>query len=474
MKKKFIAKTAYVLMLCLAISSVAFTSSVDVYEQYYQGLFETIDMLYYRDLGFNNIQGTALNGVMENLNEYSCFVLNDNDNPINSGAGVFLEKIRNGLRVVSVLPDTTASAAGIKSGDVITLIDKMSTSVMSEDAFNYYISSNGSALINYIDMETGFTKSTVLEADTTGGRDVEFVYLDGAGYIRINSFSEFATARFKGILESMKTLGNTRLILDLRSLYSMNIEDAAKIADSLVSRGTIAEVKGKTYNAATKVVDFEIAVLIDENTVGAAEAIAMAVSGTVYGQESKGYAVYTKSYPVFNEESYAYYSNMSGETELSRIFNYLKSRNIEIEDTDITGYLNIVESGIKSGNRKLINENNNAKPDIYVTDTEMGYLNYTPGSYMIDIERDYREGSVNYDIYIAKKILGFLGFFNGEYNVVYNNEFTDAVNRYKSVMGFIEDGVLDMDTQSSLNTYSMKTAVSEDECVKQALSGFEN
>ena len=82
MKKKFIAKTAYVLMLCLAISSVAFTSSVDVYEQYYQGLFETIDMLYYRDLGFNNIQGTALNGVMENLNEYSCFVLNDNDNPM--------------------------------------------------------------------------------------------------------------------------------------------------------------------------------------------------------------------------------------------------------------------------------------------------------------------------------------------------------------------------------------------------------
>lgn len=474
MKKKIIAKTAYILILCLAVSTVAFTSSTGVYEGYYQGIFEAIDMMYYRSLGIDNITSSALNGAMSNLDEYSCFVLNDSEEAIGSNAGIFLEKVRGGLRVVSVLPDSSASRAGIDAGDTITLIDKMSTAVMSADAFNSYIIGNGSALIVYTDVESGGSKSVELEADTTTGRDVEFVYLDGTGYIRINRFSEFATDRVRGILESMEVLGNNRVILDLRSLYTMNIEDACNLAEPLIPGGTIARSAEKTYNARSKKVNFEVAILVDDKTTGAAEAIAMAVPGNVYGQSSNGSAVFTKKYPVFSEASYQYYSDLSGRTDLNSIFNYLKSRNVEIKSSDITGFLYIVESGIYGSNQKRIGDDNRVDPDVYVSNIEMGYLKYTPGSYMIDIERDYSNGSVNYDIFIAKKILGVLGYFDGENNVVFDEEFASAVNDYKKVMGFPEDGILDMDTQSSLNTYSMKTAVYSDDCVREALSGFDN
>ncbi|MBN1624417.1 MAG: hypothetical protein JXN10_00535 [Clostridia bacterium] len=474
MKKGIIIRSAYILILCLAVSTVAFTSSTEVYEDYYQGIFEAIDMMYYRSLGIDNITSYALNGAMENLNEYSCFVLNDTEESINSNAGIFLEKVRSGLRVVSVLPDSSASRAGMKAGDTITLIDKRSTAVMSPEAFNSYIVGNGSALIVYTDGETGVSRSVTLESDTTSGRDVEFVYLDGTGYIRVNRFSELSTERVSRILESMEVLGNTRVILDLRSLYTMNIEDACNLADLLVPQGTIARSGEKTYNASTKKVNFEVAVLIDDKTTGAAEAVAMAVHGKVYGQSSSGNAVFTKKYPVFSEVSYKYYSDLSGQTNLNSIFNFLKARDIDIEPSDITGYLNIVESGIYGSNNQRISDKNRVEPDVYISNTDMGYLKYTPGSFMIDIERDYSIGSVNYDIFIAKKILGFLGLFNGEYTVVYDEEFASAVNNYKSIMGFPEDGILDMSTQSSLNTYSMKTAVNNDDCVREALLGFDN
>ncbi|HPQ46269.1 MAG TPA: S41 family peptidase [Clostridia bacterium] len=474
MNRRLIIKAAYILVICLLVSSVGFTSSSGVYEGYFQGLFEVIDMMYYRELGLDNIKGMALNGAMENLNEYSCFVLNDSEVRVNSNTGVFLEKVRNGLRVVSVLPDSSASDTGIEAGDTIILVDKMSTAAMSEDAFNSYVIGNGSALVIYIDKDTGSSRSVVLESGTTAGRDVEFVQLDGAGYIRVNRFSQFATDRFRGILEAMKALGNTRIILDLRSLYTMNIADACNLAEFLVSGDTMARTKEKSYNATAKDVGFEVAILVDEMTTGAAEAIAMAIPGTIYGQSSNGYAVFVRKYPVFTERAYEHYSEVAGTFEVKSIVSYLKSHSIELWDHEVTGYINIVESGIFAGNMMLINDKNRVVPDVYVEDTDMGYLNYSPGAYMIDIERDYRMGGVNYDIFIAKKILGFLGYFDGTYNVVFDDEFEQSLNEYKRTMGFPVDGVLDMGTQSSLNTYSMKTAVSEDECVKEALSGFLN
>lgn len=471
-KRSIMFKTAYILLLCLLISSVAFTSSADVYEGYYQGIVEFVDMLYYRDIGVDGLTGITLNGAMRGFNEYSCFVLNDSKTASTASSGVFLEKVRTGLRVVSVLPDTTAYEAGIRAGDTITLLDKMSTAAMSENAFNSYITENGSGLVNYIEGSTGLTKSAFLKADSKTGRDVEIVYLEGAVYIRVNRFSDFTTDRIAGIIESMKELGFSNAVLDLRELHTMNIEDAAGVADLFMTGGNIARTRKQTYNASYKKEVIDLAVLIDDNTVGAPEAIAIAMDATIYGQDSEGYAVYTGQYPVFSRTMFEKLREETGYTEVARIINYVSSHRLVIEDSDIAGHLNIVESGIYASNRKLIGPDNKPVPDVYLEDTEMGYMNYSPGAFEIDIERNYEEGAVNYDVFIAKKILGFLGYFNGEYDVVFRTEMKESVNEYKTAMGFEPDGILDLDTQASLNTYSMKTAVSNDTCVKAALAGF--
>lgn len=474
MKKGLIIKTVYILVLCISISTVAFTSSADVYEGYYQSIFDVIDLMYYRGIGINNIRSTALNGAMTGMNEYSCFVLNEQIEEPNSNTGVFLENVRTGLKVVSVIPDSSAFNAGIEVGDTIILIDKMNTAVMSEDYFNSYISGKNSALIRYIDYETGEINSAVLESDTTSGRDVEFVYLENAGYLRINRFSEYTTDRTAGILESMKKMGSKNIIVDLRSLNTMNLDDACAFADLLIPSGTIARSGSGTYNASYKKIKLEIAVIVDDKTTGAAEAVAMALPGTVYGVDTVGYAVYANSYPVFSQHAYDFYVNLTGKTEIPDIVRYLERRDIEIKDSLVTGFLNIVESDVYASNRRRINKDNFCIPDVTVEDTSMGYNNYSPGAYVIDIERNYQEGSLNYDVFIAKKILGLLGFYSGEYNVQFDKNMVDAVNEYKLSMGFSADGVLDIDTQAALNTYSMIATVNEDACVKIALEDFAN
>jgi murein L,D-transpeptidase YcbB/YkuD len=58
-------------------------------------------------------------------------------------------------------------------------------------------------------------------------------------------------------------------------------------------------------------------------------------------------------------------------------------------------------------------------------------------------------------------------------NVVFDGEMTTAVNIYKKSVGFAPNGILDMSTQAMLNTYSMKTAVLNDNCVRAALADID-
>ena len=217
---------------------------------------------------------------------------------------------------------------------------------MTEEDFNKYIVENGRAVVVYRDGKNRSTKSVVIEPGTFTGRDMEFVSLGSVGYVRVNRFSEDAASRFADILQAMESLNRTGLIIDLRSLYTMDIENASRFIEPVVSRGLIARVKDKTFNASMKEIPFETAVLVDGSTTGAAEVVAKAVNGTVYGSETPGYAVYVKSYPMLTKAAYERYSGQTGRVDPGNLWNYLKATNSTLSENEVAGYLKIVESGV--------------------------------------------------------------------------------------------------------------------------------
>ena len=474
MKRKLLLKTIYVLCVCLLIGSFAFSSSsISVNEEYYNGLYDFIDMMYRNDLGIDMIMGASLNGVMDKMSPYSCFELvGTGDNESYSGIGANLEKVRQGFIIVSVNPSSPAFEAGLQSGDVIHRVDKQNASAMGIETFKAYMEGKDSILIEVISKETGYINTIRIKTEPDYRNDVDYVILDNSGYIRVNAFSIDTADIVKGILGSLDSLGIDSLILDLRNLVSMNIKDACAVAELLSPGGTMARTKAGTFNTRKKDVDFNVSVLVNELTVGAGEVIASAVSSKVYGQTTAGEAYHIKRYPVFTEEAYLRYFKETGREKITGILNYLNARGIEISDKDISGYLNLVESGVFNSVGQLISDKSPIEPDEAVENTAIGYMDYKPDGDMIKIRRDYAEGSVNYDVYQAKKILAALGYFNGAMDVVFREAMTEAVNDYKSDVGYPADGILDMSIQAMLNTYSMKTAVMNDECVMAAVNDF--
>lgn len=475
MKKSLFFKSIYVLLICLLISSLALSSSaLTVNEDYYDGLYSFIDMMYRNDLGIDSIMGASLNGVMNGLVSYSCFELSPGgENTSLYGIGANLEKVRDGFIVVSVNPSSPAYKAGLGTGDIIIRADKQNASAMGIGTLMEYLTDRDSVLLEVIEYKTGIINSVRVGTEPYYRNDVDYVILDEAGYIRINSFSESTDDVINGILVSLKALGMKDIILDLRDLTSMNIEAASAVAGLLSGGGTISRTKAGTYNVRKKEVEFEVRILINEKTAGAGEVIASAVPSVIYGMETAGMAYHIKKYPVFTEAAYAKYSKETGTQKITGILNYLNARGMEINDSEIAGYLNIVESGVFNSAGRLISSSTTISPDIVIDDTAIGYMDYVPGNGMIDVRRNYSKGNSNYDIYLAKKVLSALGVFNGTMNVVFDDDMAKAVNDYKKSVGFPADGILDMSTQSMLNTYSMKAAVLNDNCVKAALSDIE-
>lgn len=472
MKKKLFYKTIYILTLCLLAASLAFSSSsITVNENYYEGIYSFIDMMYRNELGINGIMGASLNGVLDGMPQYSCFeIFHDNTSEASAGIGANLEKVRNGFIIVSVNPSSPAFKAGLITGDVIYRVDKQNASAMSISSFKAYLAGKESVLIEIIDPVSGGISALRIDTEPDYLNDVDYVILDNAGYIRLNSFSKTTTDVVRGVVGSIKALGFKDIILDLRNLTSMNITEASSVAGLLSPGGTISRTKSGTFNVKKNDMYFNVRILVNEFTAGAGEVIAAAVPSVVYGQPTAGVAYHIKRYPVFTEDAYLKYSKQVGSDNIAVILNTLTARKIEISSDEISGYLNLVESGVFNSNGKLISKSNKINPDIMVEDTSIGYMDYKPGEGMIDIRRDYKEGSVNYDVFQAKKVLAALGIFNGNMTVVFGKDMTIAVNQYKKSVGFTADGILDKSTQAMLNTYSMKTAVLNDNCVKAAVS----
>lgn len=472
MKKKLFYKTIYILSLCLLSASLAFSSSsITVNENYYEGINSFIDMLYKSELGIDELMGASLNGVLTGMPEYSCFeIYNNNESEATAGIGANLEKVRNGFVVVSVNPSSSAFKSGLVTGDVIHRVDKQSASAMSISSFKAYLAGKESVVLETIDSVSGIVTSFRIKTEPDYQKDVDYVILDNAGYIRLNSFSETTSDVVAGILGSIKALGFRDIILDLRNLTSMNIAEASAVAGLLSPGGTISRTKAGTYNVRKTEMYFDVRILVNELTAGAGEVIAAAIPSVVYGQPTAGAAYHIKKYPVFTEAAYLKYSKEAGSENIAAIISYLNARKIEIAENEISGYLNIVESGVYNSSGKLISKNNKINPDVVISDTSIGYMDYEPGEGIINIRRDYAEGSVNYDVFQAKKVLAALGIFSGDMTVVFGQDMTIAVNQYKKSVGFPQNGVLDKSTQAMLNTYSMKTAVLNDNCVKAAVS----
>ncbi|MCR5599258.1 MAG: S41 family peptidase [Ruminococcus sp.] len=217
------------------------------------------------------------------------------------GLGLTLSKDESGyIRIDEIMPDSPVIEAGLKVGDIITLIDGID---VLEAGFDESVEAmrglEGSEIKltvrrGGIDKDYTFTRRSI-EMITVNGEMIT----DRIGYIQITSFKKNTPEQFVDTLERLTSNGAKAIIFDVRDNSGGLVSALSDCVDPLLPEGVIATAEYKDGHSETIVYSDEsslnipMVVLVNENTASAAELFAASlrdvggaalVGGKTYGK----------------------------------------------------------------------------------------------------------------------------------------------------------------------------------------------
>jgi carboxyl-terminal processing protease len=231
-----------------------------------------------------------------------------------SGIGAQLGKdADDNLEVIAPIAGTPAEKAGVKAKDIISSINKESTTNMSiESAVKKIRGEKGTSVELEIVRNKKDRLTLKIVRDDITIPSVTAKKLDsGIGYIQVSQFSTDTAELVESEAGKLKQQGVKSLIVDLRSNPGGRLEAAVKMADLWLPSGKtiLQEKQGQT------VIDTHIAndrnnllqgmptvVLIDEGSASASEIVAGALhdnkAATLIGTKSYGKGVVQQVLPL--------------------------------------------------------------------------------------------------------------------------------------------------------------------------------
>ncbi len=384
-----------------------------------------------------------LKAAMHSLDDYSDFYTyseyveyNNNLNRTFYGLGVSMQQAGEYVEIVDFVEENSlAEKSGFRIGDKISKVDGISVVGSSiTEVRNLIVGDLGTTVILTVlrdgkEIEITGTRTAVNNTTVSGG------VLEGKiGYIKIASFSSKTSAEFVEISEKLKSEGVKKVILDLRNNPGGLLSSAIEIAETIVPRGKIVDVKYRdetmdyTYYSALDSVPFEMVVLVNENTASSAEILASAVqdsgAGILMGEQTYGKAVIQ-----------SIYSLMNGMVFKLTIGQYITRNGHEIDHVGLEPDINV------SNYTKKIDTAGYTKFDFI-----------TPASV----------GSSGQNVKAAKERLAILDYYIGNLgNDVYNTDLADAIRAFQRDNNLADSGVLDVPTQIEIKEVfeSLETAV---------------
>ena len=229
------------------------------------------------------------------------------------GIGVEVKPDNRGLLVIRALRGGPAAEAGLKSGDVITAINRRSI--------------NGLPMAKSVDLIKGPSGSQVrLRLNDSGGssrsvtltrrrfrvwtvNDARLIPGSDVGYLNLSQFAQTSTQEVDQALQQLHSRGMKALVLDLRGNPGGLLTTCVDITNRFLPCGTIVSTKGRlsadnmhefaTFN---RTWDMPLVVLIDGHSASASEIFAAAIQdnkrGVVVGENSYGKGTVQTHFPL--------------------------------------------------------------------------------------------------------------------------------------------------------------------------------
>lgn len=225
--------------------------------------------------------------------------------------GIVLTRRFGYLMAVSTRPGSPAERAGIRPGDILRSIDGRHSRPLAAPIGERLLRGAPGSTVKLVVLRAGsepLDVSVVRERIAPTGPKAR-VLEDGAGYLRIAEFQPRVADEVRSEVESLKSAGARRIVLDLRGAAFGAPAEGVKVAELFVKGGVIAKLTSarageELFQGDPSRVVFEgpLAVLVDNGTAGAGEIVAGAIQdagrGDLVGEPTFGRAAAQKTVPL--------------------------------------------------------------------------------------------------------------------------------------------------------------------------------
>jgi carboxyl-terminal processing protease len=277
---------------------------------------------YVEEVSSEKLVTGAINGMIEQLDPHSAYIPPQQMKQVTEdfkgkfgGIGIEFDVMRDTIVVVAPLSGGPSEALGIKAGDRIVGIDgKSAIGTPMGDVPKKLRGPEGTKVS--VKIFRLYTNESLDFVITRG--PIPLYSLDAAimldkevGYVKLNRFAETTYDEFMKGLQTLKSQGMKRLILDLRNNPGGYMEQAIQIADEFLSagkkivftKGRVTQYDGEYFARPNGRYETDaLIVLIDRGSASASEIVAGAVQdwdrALIVGETSFGKGLVQLQFPL--------------------------------------------------------------------------------------------------------------------------------------------------------------------------------
>ncbi len=234
--------------------------------------------------------------------EYEAFNSNLNADMQGVGINIVYNSEMNALDIISVVSGSPAMEAGVKSGDLIHIVEGQKVAEIGYyEALNVMLGKAGTVANfsvlrpsgeKYEEIAFSIKRGFIVE-ETVSGK----LHGENIGIIRIEEFDKKTPEQFKKAMDSLISQGADRFVFDVRYNPGGDLDSIVAILDMLLPEGPVIRIidrygRESVLESKAGCYDYPMAVITNGNTASAAELFTSALrdyeKAVIVGEKTYG------------------------------------------------------------------------------------------------------------------------------------------------------------------------------------------